>query len=144
MSLGPLRIGSIDLLQVSLESTAMLHAIALAHRLLMPWMGHRLADKFARQFALGRANSQVDDVDAVLPVAFAALALAALVHAASVTDAVGGAASAADAGASAEEEGGVGPSSMMLHAPCAARPLFPTLLLTFGSKDSRCCLLCEL
>jgi hypothetical protein len=107
MSLGPLRIGSIDLAQVSLESTAMLHAIALAHRLLMPWMAHRLADKFARPFALGRANSQVDDVDAVLPVAFAALALAALVHAASVTDAVGGAASAADGGASAEAEGGV-------------------------------------
>ena len=39
--------------------------------------------------------------------AFAALALSALVHAASVTDAVGGAASAADGGASAEAEGGV-------------------------------------
>ena len=79
MSLGPLRIGSIDLAQVSLESTVMLDAIALAHRLLMPWMGHRLADKFASQFALGRTNSQVDDVDEVLPVTFAALALAAAV-----------------------------------------------------------------
>ena len=50
LALGPAKIAAIQLPQVEAECDSLVQAIALAHRLLMPWMACSLAVKFATQF----------------------------------------------------------------------------------------------
>ncbi len=50
LALGPAKIAAIQLPQVEAECDTLVHAVALAHRLLMPWMACSLAGKFSAQF----------------------------------------------------------------------------------------------